>query len=73
MLMTGIASVLTMNTLRKSDNFKFIILGLITCIIFYLKNLSLALGPNRSYTTCFVNLGTNYNIKFFYFYRSFAN
>ena len=44
-LMTALASVLTMNTLRKSDNIKFIIIGLITSIgIFYLKNLSLALG-----------------------------
>ena len=34
-----------MNTLKKSDNFKFIIVGLITSIlIFYFKDLSLALG-----------------------------
>ncbi len=44
-LMTGIASILTMNTLAKSDNFKFILLGIIiSVIIFYLKDLSLALG-----------------------------
>ena len=43
--MTGIASILTMNTLKKSDNFKFILLGIIvSVIIFYLKDLSLALG-----------------------------
>ena len=44
-LMTGIASILTMHTLKKSDNFKFIIAGLITCIfVYYLKDLSIALG-----------------------------
>ncbi len=44
-LMTALASILTMNTLKKSDNFKFIILGLIiSVLIFYLKDLSLALG-----------------------------
>jgi lipopolysaccharide export system permease protein len=44
-MMTAIASILTMNTLKKSDNLKFITLGLvITVFIFYLKDLSLALG-----------------------------
>ena len=44
-LMTALASVLTMNTLRKSENFKFLIVGLITSVaIFYFKDLSLALG-----------------------------
>ena len=44
-LMTALASVLTLNTLKKSDNTKFIILGLvISVIIFYFKDLSLALG-----------------------------
>ena len=44
-LMTGLAAILTMNALKKSDNVKFIIVGLITSIgIFYLKDLSLALG-----------------------------
>ena len=44
-LMTALASTLTLNTLKRSDNFKFIILGLvITVIIFYFKDLSLALG-----------------------------
>ena len=43
--MTGLAAILTMNALKKSDNVKFIIVGLITSIgIFYLKDLSLALG-----------------------------
>jgi lipopolysaccharide export system permease protein len=44
-LMTGIASILTLNTLKKSDNFKFIIIGLlVTVLVFYFKDLSLALG-----------------------------
>ena len=44
-LMTALASILTLNTLKRSDNFKFIIIGLIISImIFYLKDLSLALG-----------------------------
>ena len=44
-LMTGIASILTMHTLKRSENFRFIIVGLITCIlVYYFKDLSLALG-----------------------------
>tara|TARA_B110000211_G_scaffold217230_1_gene260924 strand:+ start:1260 stop:2348 length:1089 start_codon:yes stop_codon:yes gene_type:complete len=47
-LMTALAAILTMNTLVKSDNFKFIILGLITSVlIFYFKDLSLALGQTN--------------------------
>ena len=35
----------TMNTLKKSDNFKFIIVGILTSVlVFYFKDLSLALG-----------------------------
>lgn len=45
LVMTGLASVLTMNALKKSNNFKFIIVGLIlTVLIFYFKDLSIALG-----------------------------
>ena len=44
-LMTGIAAILTMHTIKRSDNLKFIIIGLITCVlVYYLKDLSLALG-----------------------------
>ena len=44
-LMTALASIFTMNTLKKSDNFKLISLGLITCVLtFYFKDLSMALG-----------------------------
>ena len=43
--MTALASIFTMNTLKKSENFKLISLGLITCVsTFYLNDLSLALG-----------------------------
>ena len=43
--MTALASILTLNTLKKSDNFKFIIIKLIcSVLIFYFKDLSLALG-----------------------------
>ncbi len=45
LMMTAIASIMTMNTLKKSDNLKFIILGLSTSVlVFYFKDLSLALG-----------------------------
>ncbi len=45
LVMTAIAAVMTLNTLRRSDNVKFIILGLITCVlVFYFKDLSFALG-----------------------------
>ena len=44
-LMTALASIFTLNSLQKSDNFKLIVLGLITCVLtFYFKDLSLALG-----------------------------
>jgi lipopolysaccharide export system permease protein len=44
-LMTSIASILTMHTLKKSDNIKFIILGLLLSVmIYYIKDFSLALG-----------------------------
>ncbi len=44
-LMTGLASILTMNALKKSNNLTFIVVGLITCVaVYYFKDLSLALG-----------------------------
>ena len=44
-IMTAIASIFTLNTLKKSDNIKYSFFGLITCIfVFYFKDLSLALG-----------------------------
>ncbi len=45
LLMTGLASIFTMNNLQKSDNVRLIVLGLITSVLtFYFKDLSLALG-----------------------------
>jgi len=47
-LMTAIASIFTLNTLKKSDNFRYTFLGLITCVfVFYFKDLSLALGQTN--------------------------
>ena len=43
--MTGIAAILTMHTLKNSNNLAYIILGLIVSVlVFYFKDLSLALG-----------------------------
>ena len=45
LLMTGLAAIMTMYTLKNSNNFKIITFGLIIAIIiFYFKDLSLALG-----------------------------
>ena len=42
--MTAIASILTLNTLQRSD-LKFVAIGLvITVLVYYFKDLSLALG-----------------------------
>ena len=47
-IMTALASILTMNALKKSNNFKFIVVGLITSVvIYYFKDLSLALGQTN--------------------------
>ncbi len=44
-MMTVLASILTMNTLKQSNNFTFIVAGIIACVaIYYFKDLSLALG-----------------------------
>jgi lipopolysaccharide export system permease protein len=46
--MTALASILIMNTLKKSNNVKIIIVGIISCvIIYYLKDLSIALGKTN--------------------------
>ena len=42
--MTALASILTLNTLKRSDNFKFIIIGIVVSVVFYFKDFSLALG-----------------------------
>ena len=44
-LMTTIAAILALHTMKNSQNFNFMIIGLILCvIIYYFKDLSLALG-----------------------------
>ena len=44
-LMTSLAAILTMHTNKKSENLKFIIIGLImSVLIYYFKDLSIALG-----------------------------
>ena len=44
-VMTAIASILGMSTLKKTNNLKFFIIGLVTSVlVFYFKDLSLALG-----------------------------
>ena len=44
-VMTALASILTLNTLKRSDNFKFIIIGIVVSVlVFYFKDFSLALG-----------------------------
>ena len=47
-IMTALASILTMNTLKKSNNYTHIVAGLVTCVIvYYFKDLSLALGQTN--------------------------
>jgi len=46
--MTALASIFTLNTLRKDDNTKLILIGLTVCVLtFYFKDLSLALGQTE--------------------------
>jgi len=47
-IMTALASTLTMNALKRSNNFTFLIVGLIACVaVYYFKDLSLALGQTN--------------------------
>jgi lipopolysaccharide export system permease protein len=47
-IMTALACILVMNTLKKSNNVKFIFVGIILCVIvYYLKDLSVALGQTN--------------------------
>ena len=44
-VMTALAAILTLHTMKNAENFKFIIIGLLaSVVIYYLKDLSLALG-----------------------------
>ena len=48
--MTAIAAILSMNTLKRSNNFTLIIIGLIVSVlVFYFKDLSLALGNQTEF------------------------
>lgn len=48
LIMTALSAILTMNTLKKSNNFTFIVVGIIACVaIYYFNNLSLALGQTN--------------------------
>ena len=48
LIMTALASILTMGTLKKSNNFMFIVVGIITCVlIYYFKDLSIAMGQTN--------------------------
>ena len=45
LVMTALAAILTLHTMKNAESFKFIIIGLIlSVIIYYFKDLSLALG-----------------------------
>ena len=47
-IMIALSSILTMNTLKKSNSFSFIVVGLIACVVvYYFKDLSLALGQTN--------------------------
>ena len=47
-MMTALATILTFNTLKRSNSSSFIVVGLLVCIlVFYLKDLSLALGQTN--------------------------
>ena len=47
-IMTALASILIMNTLKKADKARIIIFGIFSCvIIYYLKDLSIALGQTN--------------------------
>ena len=47
-IMTALASILIMSTLKRSNNVRVIIVGIIACvIIYYLKDLSIALGQTN--------------------------
>ncbi len=47
-IMSSLASILALGTLKKSNNVKFIFIGILACvIIYYLKDLSIALGQTN--------------------------
>ena len=72
--MTSLASIFTMNTLKKADNFKLILFGLVVCVLtFYFKDLSLALGQTERIPMTLAIWSPVIALSFFFFYRNFAN
>ena len=70
--MTSLASIFTMNTLKKADNFRLILFGLVVCVLtFYFKDLSLALGKLREFHDAAI--WSPVIALSFFFYRNFAN
>ena len=65
-VMTALAAILTLHTMKNSENIKFIIIGLIICVfIYYFKDLSLALGKNRQNSINFINMTLVIALSFF--------
>ena len=55
-IMTSLAAILAFGTLKRSNNIKLIITGIIVCVIvFYLKDLSLALGKTNRISLVFAS------------------
>ena len=55
-IMTSLASILAFGTLKKSNNIRLIIIGIIVCVVvFYLKDLSLALGKTNRISLVFAS------------------
>ena len=70
-VMTALATILTLHTMKNSENFKFIVIGLIlSALIYYFKDLSLALGKTDRIPLI---LDPYYNLKFFYVCWSNSN
>ncbi len=47
-IMSALACIMALGTLKRSNNVKFILIGILTCvIIYYLKDLSIALGQTN--------------------------
>lgn len=66
--MTSLASIFTMNTLKKSDNFKLILIGLIVCVLtFYFKDFFLALGQTEKIPMIFAIWSPIIALSFFSF------
>ena len=73
-IMTSLASILALGTLKKSNNVKFIFIGILTCvIIYYLKDLSIALGQTNRISLKLANWIPIISIGIFSLIWGFAN